>query len=226
MRSRGGGGNSPRSSSRPMRRRTAARSGAVKPLVSSARPARSARRRCKPSTTAFGSGAARESPEDAAHLLLAVHGQAMVDTEHPAVGGGQDVRRLAVGIVDDQIEAGQRRQPLVVGVGEHERVAILVPGAQHRKPTGRQLLGRQQIDQFVVVGGVHPLLHHAGTERPVAEQRRRHTVPAGGRGDPVRGDLAIGEGAVREVPQRPFAADRLVDALDRPGRPVRRCRPG
>jgi hypothetical protein len=52
-----------------------------------------------------------------------------------------------------------------------------------------------------------------GPERPVAQQRRRDDVPAGRLRDQEAGDLAAGQRAVREVPQRPLAAHRLVDAL-------------
>ena len=54
-----------------------------------------------------------------------------------------------------------------------------------------------------------------GPERPVAAAGRRHDVPAGRLGDHVRRDLALGQGAVREVPQRPLPRDRLVDARRR-----------
>ena len=52
-----------------------------------------------------------------------------------------------------------------------------------------------------------------GAERAVAHHRRRHDVPAGGLRHLVGGELAAGERAVRKVPQRTLAADRLVDAL-------------
>ena len=52
-----------------------------------------------------------------------------------------------------------------------------------------------------------------GAERAVAHHRRRHDVPAAGLRHLVGGDLAAGQRAVGEVPQRPLAADRLVDAL-------------
>ena len=70
--------------------------------------------------------------------------------------------------------------------------------------------------------GLDPLLAHAGAEGPVAQHRARHQVPAGRDADQVGGHLARGEGAVREVPQRAFPGDGLVDAVRRPavrGRP-------
>ena len=58
-----------------------------------------------------------------------------------------------------------------------------------------------------------PGLHHAGARRAVAaEHGRRHDVPAERLGDDVRRDLAAGQRAVGEVPQRPLPRHRLVDA--------------
>ena len=48
----------------------------------------------------------------------------------------------------------------------------------------------------------------------VAEDRDRHDVPAGRLRDEVGGHLAMGEGAVGEVPEWRLAGDRLVDAAD------------
>ena len=64
-----------------------------------------------------------------------------------------------------------------------------------------------------------------GAERAVAQHRRRHDPPAGRLGHQVRRDLAAGEGAVGEVPQRPLPRHRLVDALAATVRRRGSCRP-
>ena len=69
---------------------------------------------------------------------------------------------------------------------------------------------RRQVDVLVAV---HPELDHARAERPLAQHRRRHDPPAGRLGHQVGGDLAAGQRAVGEVPQRPLPRHRLVDAL-------------
>ena len=110
----------------------------------------------------------------------------MVDPVHVPGRGRQQVAALAVGVVDDGVEDRHPAQVGVVAAGQHGQVDLLVD--------------------------VDPQLAHAGPERPVAEDRRRHDVPAGGGADLVRGDLAVGQRAVGEVPQRPLARDGLVDA--------------
>ena len=70
-----------------------------------------------------------------------------------------------------------------------------------------------------VLARLHPELQHPGAEGALrAEDRRRHDLPACGLRDGMRGDLAVRERRLREVPQRPLAADRLVDGSrgDRP----------
>ena len=72
---------------------------------------------------------------------------------------------------------------------------------------------RTNAGEVDVVVAVHPELHHAGPERPVAQHGGRHDPPAGRLGDEEGRDLPAGEGAVGEVPERPLPRDRLVDAL-------------
>src|SRR4029077_352842 len=53
--------------------------------------------------------------------------------------------------------------------------------------------------------------HRADSQRAVAQYGERHDVPAERVGELERGDLALAERALREVPQRTFTAARLVD---------------
>ena len=79
-----------------------------------------------------------------------------------------------------------------------------------RRSGGRSSrISRRQVDGVVAV---HPELDHALAERPVPQHGRRHHVPAQRLRDHVRRDLPLGQRAVREVPQRPLAPHRLVDA--------------
>jgi hypothetical protein len=92
-----------------------------------------------------------------------------------AVNDREQVADLAVGVVDHGVEDRHVAQPgVVLAAGQGDQVHLLV-----------------QVD---------PQLAHPGAERAVAHHRRRHDVPAGGAGDHVRGHLAPGQGAVREVP--------------------------
>jgi len=103
-----------------------------------------------------------------------------------AVAGRQQVPDLAVGVVDD--------------------------GVEHRHPPDRRVVRPRQRHQVDVRVGLHPQLHHAGPVGAVAVHGGRHDVPAHRLRHRVRGDLAPGQGAVREVPQRALARHRLVHA--------------
>ena len=88
------------------------------------------------------------------------------------------------------------------------------PSKTARQPGRRAALG-DEVHDDVVGHGVErvtdPQLHRARTERPVAQHGRRHDVPAAELGDDGGCDLASGERAVGEVPQRALAPHRLVD---------------
>ena len=58
---------------------------------------------------------------------------------------------------------------------------------------------------------VDEALHRADAERSVAQDGERHDAPAEGVGELERRHLALAKRALREVPQRTFAAARLVD---------------
>ena len=61
---------------------------------------------------------------------------------------------------------------------------------------------------------VHPDLKRSRTERSVGHDCDRHAVEAANPRDLVRRHLPEPESAMREVPQRPFSFQRLVDTLD------------
>ena len=87
---------------------------------------------------------------------------------------------------------------LRIGVEDRDTPQAGVVAVDHRDDVGRGV-------------DVDPLLEHALAERPVAQQRRRHDAPAQRLGDEVRGDLAPGQRADREVEQRALAGGRLPD---------------
>ena len=60
---------------------------------------------------------------------------------------------------------------------------------------------------------VHPQLQHAAARGPVANDGVGHDVPAERIRNEVGGQFTAGQRAVREVPQRRLACDRLVDAM-------------
>ena len=101
-------------------------------------------------------------------------------------GVGSRCPALAVCVVDHRVEHRDVPQPL----------------------EGRA--GHQPGDVDAVVD-VDPELHHADAGLTVAVHVGGSS-PTRGRGHLVRGDLALGQRAVGEVPERPFAGDRLVDA--------------
>ena len=126
------------------------------------------------------------SPEHGPQLRLEGKGDAVVDALDDPVGPDQEVARLAVGVVHEGVEEGD--------------------------PAQARIGGPEQLDDVDVVADVDPELEHPRPGRcALAVDRRRHHVPSGGLRHEVCGDLAVGERPVREVPERPFAADRLVD---------------
>jgi hypothetical protein len=112
---------------------------------------------------------------------------------------------------------------LAVGVVDH--------GVEHRDPTQRGVVApAHQRDDIGMRILRDPQLNHARPQRGVLPvNSRRHDSPAGRLGHLVRGDLTLGERAVRKVPQRPLTGHRLVhgcggDALRGDGAVQRRVR--
>ena len=94
------------------------------------------------------------------------------------------------------------------------RSVLFIDRVEHRHPPQpRVVLDHHGHDVDLRIG-LDEGLDHALAERPVAQDRRRHDPPAGRLGDVPRGDLAAGQGAVREVVERPLAEGRLVDRVD------------
>ena len=130
-------------------------------------------------------------------------------------GRRQHVPALAVGVVDHRVEArragpaaGRRRGPAAYASPSSSRAAATA------QPAGRQLARRARS---------RPAARRRPARRSTAGRRRgragrraaRSAAPASqpvACGDQVRRDLPAGQRAVREVPQRPLAAHRLVDA--------------
>ena len=137
---------------------------------------------------ALGQRLATPLPEHRAQLVLLGEADPVVAAVQVAVGDGEQVTDLPVGVVDHRVEDRHLPQRLVV------------------RAAGK----RDQVDALVQVD---PQLAHAGAERPVAHDRRRDKVPAGRPADDVGRDLPAGQGAAREIPQRALARDRLVHAV-------------
>ena len=161
------------------------------------------------------------APQHRAQLVVDVEAHAVVDPVDMPPGRVEDMAALAVGVVEHRVQHGQPGQPQVVGVRQRVRVPVVVARRRHREPAGRHVVRGHETDQRLrVVGLVDPQLDGAHSERPVPQDRRRHQVPPGRVRHQVRRHLTPGQRAVREVPERPLAADRLVDAA--PGQPVQR----
>jgi hypothetical protein len=139
----------------------------------------------------------------------------VVDAEHPTVLGQQDVPALAVGVVGDRVEDRDAPKLVVVGVDEDDLVTVAVVGLQHGPPSLGDRSWGNDVDHAVVRIVLDPQLAHALAERPVAQNRGWHKVPAGGGREEVRRHLAACEAAVGEVPQWALTPDRLVDPGDR-----------
>jgi hypothetical protein len=106
----------------------------------------------------------------------------------PATVDGKHVATLAIGVVDGGIEHGHWSQPGIVAQDHRDHVDLGID--------------------------IDPLLDGTLAERPLAHDRGWHDPPTAGLGHEVRRHLAVGERAVGEVVERPFAQDRLVDRLD------------
>ena len=65
----------------------------------------------------------------------------------------------------------------------------------------------------LVAGLVHPQLQHAAARGPVANDGVGHDVPAKCLRNEVGAEFPTGQRAVREIPQRRLAGDRLVHAM-------------
>lgn len=112
----------------------------------------------------------------------------MVDPKDVSSGDRQQVAALPVGVVDDRIEDRDPAQPRVVVDDEGHDVDVVVD--------------------------IDPELERARAERPVAHDRWRHDLPAGGGRDEVGGDLAPGKGPVWEIIERALTGDGLVDGVE------------
>ena len=140
------------------------------------------------------------APQQGAQLGVDGEADAVVDAVHVAVGHRDDVAALAVGVVHDRVE--------------------------HRHPAQGRVVAAHERRQVDVVVAVDPELHHARAERALAQHGRRHDPPAGRLRDQEGRDLAAGERAVGEVPERPLPRHRLVDALADERRRSGSCRRG
>ena len=151
------------------------------------------------------------APQDGAELGVGVEADAVVDAVAVPAGHRQHVAALAVGVVDHGVEDHHPPERAGVLVDEGDVVVAVVDAVEDVQPP--RPLGQRPHDGhgLLVVGGLLPDLHHPGAVGPVTQERQRHDVPAEGLGHQVGGPLAVGEGAVGEVPQRPLPRDRLVD---------------
>ena len=215
----------------PPARRTRTRTRRTSRLDSSHRAAgspspRAASSPSSASTASSGNGSPGPAPQHGAQLVVLVEGQPVVDAVHPVRGvprrtTAQHVTALAVGVVDDGVEQRHPQQVGVVGVREHHVLTLVPAGVEDRAPPRRHRLGRYDVDEAGSRVGRRPgpgstqACAIPAPEGPVrSPHRRRHDIPAGRLGHRVRRDLAPAQRPVGEVPQRAFAARRLVDAGD------------
>ena len=133
----------------------------------------------------------------------------------------QDVPALAVRVVHDGVEDAHPAQVSVVGVHERRRPRRRDRGrrgpraSRPGRPAGHDVDEATAGDHVAAVRRTDPRLRHPLPERAVvAPDSRRDDVPAERRGDLVGRDLAQPQRRVREVPERPLARRRLVDAGD------------
>ena len=118
-----------------------------------------------------------------------VEAQGVVDGPQVAVEAGEDVARLAVCVVGHQVEGGQATE-----VGYPVRVVV-------------------EGEVVLLVVARHVQLDRSLSERAVADDRRGDQTPPEEVGQlPRRGLPPVQAGG--EVVEGPFAASRLVDALD------------
>ena len=112
---------------------------------------------------------------------------AVVDRPQPAVVALEAMAALAVGVVGEHVEDRQALDRLVVA-------ALLL----HR-------------EEMRLVVGVDEQLHRSNAMRPVAQDGGRHKLPAKRFAQQIGRNLALAEGATREIPERALAAARLID---------------
>src|SRR2546425_8101113 len=144
---------------------------------------------------AVGQRLAREIPDHRAQLGLDVETETVVDGPDAAVGSEQAVAALAVGVVGDQVEDADAREPVAV----------------------RGLLAEREVVLLEV--RLHELLQRALAVGSLAPYRERHQPPAERLRQVVRGQLALEE-AGGKIPERALAALGLVDGER--ARPVER----
>jgi hypothetical protein len=99
-------------------------------------------------------------------------------------------------------------------VHERHRPVVAVDAVEDVEVPGRHHALGHERDRRLLLVRLLPALHHARAVRPVAQPGLGDDVPAQRLRDDVRRELAVGEGAVREVPERPLPRDGLVDHAD------------
>src|SRR6476661_3077553 len=164
-----------------------------------------------PGEVGVGDRLPREAPEHRTQLGLLVQAHAVVEAAQPP-GLAHQVGALAVGVVDEGVESGDGPGRRGVLVDDDDGLAQLVLAAQDGQPARRDVPRADEVHRVLrlVAGVTHPALDRADAVRPGAQHRRRHDVEPPGCADEVGRDLAPGEGAVGEVPQRPLPHHRLV----------------
>ena len=84
------------------------------------------------------------------------------------------------------------------------RSALLTTASNTRHPAQRRRRRARTKPARSTLVAVHPELDHARAERTLAQHRRRHNLPARRLRHEEGRDLAAGERAVGEVPERPL----------------------
>ena len=107
-------------------------------------------------------------------------------------GTGSTWPPLRSALLSDDVEHRHPAQPRVVGVGQHHRLAAAARArrgrAASRSGSAAGAMTSTSVDRRRRLS-THSW-HHARAERPVAQDGRRHDVPAGRLGHGVRRDLA------------------------------------
>ncbi len=131
-----------------------------------------------------------EIPEHRTELEFVMERNAMVDRPDPTIGAEEAVSRLAIRVVDHEVE----------GADLPEHVVVLITGLV-------------QGEVVLVEMGRHEELERARVgRRIISHDGGRYDIPPEIIGDEEGCHLALIEPA-REVPQRPLAPMRLVDRL-------------
>jgi len=129
-------------------------------------------------------------PDDGTQFGVNMKTQTMIDSEEMIIiRPEEEMRTLAVGVVGEQIKKSQRKQNFALIGGEIEEMTLGV-----------------MLDEE---------LQRAGTKGRVrAQDGGRHQVERQGAGKQVSGGLALGEGAIRKVPQPTLPLLGFVNRLE------------